>query len=263
MSLITITGLLQGSGISTLAANFCCSLSGLGKKVILVDLDQRNFASSLLGNPITSFDGWAYQQAYAEDWSNSYYISPNKLPFIPFGNPYYGVDDENIALLKQTRWSKKKLYDLDTPLLNDMLSELSQQFDYVVLMMPSPTLERNPEKLLHSINEKVDLQLMTVNPDARSYTLLHHYFDFNDLSNTKIILNNYISYSQLQQDFVLLYKEEMPQHLVPSLIHQDMVMQEAAAKLTTVRHYSPESQATRDYKLLVLWAIAYLSKRHV
>jgi cellulose synthase operon protein YhjQ len=263
MALITITGLLNGSGASTLAANFCCSLSGLGKKVILVDLDQRNFASSLLGNPITNFDGWAYQQAYAQDWSNSYYISPNKLPFIPFGDPYYGVDDDNIAFLKRNKWSKKKLYRLDTPLLNDMLSELTQQFDYIVLVMPSPTLERNAEKLLQSINEKVDLQLMAVNPDARSYALLHHYFNMNKLSNTKIVLNNYISYSQLQQDFVLLYKEEMTPYLAPSLIHQDMVMLEAAAKQTTVRHYSPESQATKDYNLLALWAITHLNKYHV
>lgn len=260
MALIAITGILNGVGVSTVAANLCCSLSGLGKKVILVDLDQRNLTSYLLGNPMSNYDGWAYRCAFSQDWIKAYYKSPQNLPFIPFGDPFHGAEEEeNVNFLRQAEWSNTKLFSLDDSFFDDMLFELNQQFDYIVLAMPCPTFERNSGKLLQSINDKVDLQLMILNPDARCYSLLTHKVELDKLNNTKLVLNNYALDSQLHLDFALLYKEEMEDKLISSSIYQDMIMLEACAKMTTVRHYSPKSQATQDFKKLALWLIAYLS----
>jgi|GEM_PF-2546912 len=259
MTLIAVTGILNGVGVSTVTANLCCSLSELGKKVILVDLDKRNLSSYLLGNPMDNYDGWAYRRANSQDWVDAYYQSPQDLPFIPFGDPFYGLEDDHVVFSSEAACTQEQLFSLDDPFFDDMLDELNQQFDYIVLAMPCPTFNRNSPKFFRAINDKVDLHLMIINPESLSYSLLTNRLQLEKLNNTKLVLNNYALYSQLHSDFVLLFREEMPEKLISPIIHQDMVMLEACAKMTTVRHYSPMSQAVQDFKILALWLVAYVS----
>ncbi|KDM90001.1 cellulose biosynthesis protein BcsQ [Photobacterium galatheae] len=255
MKRVAIVSLRGGAGSNTVTANLAQSLVHVQKDVLVVDADPVNVLRLHLGMPFSDTDGWASRICAAGDWHASGLESPHGVAFLPFGQLNQPLLKRFIA---QREASLSELFSSLTRVKRGEEREHWQLYHLVLSDLQWLT-ELNP-------SDQFDLVLVVLMPDAISYSLLqHHMGRFEAFADTdhqaplKFVLNQFQPETELSRDFMLVMKNELGSQLSPVVLHRDMALMDSVANLTTVQHYSPGSQAARDYQSLALWCIALLS----
>ncbi len=142
-------------------------------------------------------------------------------------------------------------------LLNDesplpaLLAQLRElPMDCMVIDAPVVTALPNLDSLA------VDCQIVVAAPDSASYTLLKQRGDSLLSATSRILINRLQSGVELNSDIAKLMADDFAALLLPSVIHEDLVIAEAEAQLQPVIVSAPDSQATQDFQRLAVWCSA-------
>ncbi|GAB6261091.1 cellulose biosynthesis protein BcsQ [Photobacterium sp. R1] len=255
MKRVAIVSLRGGAGSNTVTAHLAQSLVQVQKDVLAVDTDPVNVLRLNLGMPFSHTDGWASRICDSGDWFASGFESPHGVAFLPFGQlsqPFLSRFTAQRALY---------LSELVTALSRVKRDDEREHWQLYHLVV-------SDLQWLNTLNasEQFDLVLVVLTPDAASYAVLQHnmpQFEGSagpeNQTTLKFVLNQFQPETELSRDFMLVMKNELGPLLSPVVLHRDIALMDSAANLTTVQHYSPGSQAARDYQTLALWCIAQLS----
>ncbi|MCW8329961.1 cellulose synthase operon protein YhjQ [Photobacterium sp. SDRW27] len=263
MKLIAISGLKGGVGAASVAANLTCAFHGLNKKVVIVDLDLRNFIRVHFSMAMSDRDGWAVRVNQSEDWALAFHKSPVGVPFLPFGELALTQAAVECNDSPQTEYfaDHRAVFKLSDGVFPEMLATLGAHYDYIIIHLPAVTFSAGFRELLHTLHAVVDMQIMVVNPDTACNSILGSKGEvLRSLPKLNLLSNKFYLNSEVSTDFSFYMKKEWQDLLISNPLHFDEAVAEATASLQTVGCYSPHSQASSEYKSLALWCIATLSR---
>ena len=118
---------------------------------------------------------------------------------------------------------------------------------------------------VRSFVDSMDMIVVVVTADALSYLTLQSWLQHEELSRLlrsdklRFLVNKYQPETEIGRDFMLVLKKELSESLIPVSIHRDTALLECVANLTTVQHYSPSSQAAKDFQSFAFWCVSVLS----
>ncbi|CAH1591941.1 Cellulose synthase operon protein YhjQ [Vibrio jasicida] len=251
MKRLLFVSLRGGCGSTTVTANLAQALVKINKQVLAIDAVPENLLRLHLGLPYEEQDGWAARVLSGDAWVEAGYQSPQGALLLPFGE----LDADQKGQFAQ---SYQYLQALGRSTLQVTDAEQWQLFhgDMSYLMTPE----------MNAFVESMDMVFVVINADAMNYaalqTALSHSPQLSNLLDSgklRYILNQYQPETEIGRDFMLVFKKELQASLVPVLMHRDTALAECAANLTTVQHYSPTSQAAKDYQSLAFWCVSTLA----
>ena len=236
MPLLCLTSPKGGVGRTTLAATIGVALSGLGRRVLAVDLDRQNALRLNFELP-EELRGIAGELGGGRGWEELAIETPAGIHLIPFGEA--SVSD---ALRLQAQVAQ------DPEWLRQRLVPFLAQPDLVVVVdMPVA-----PSPFNVALDPLADLHLLVLLADAMSLALLprlqqgDHLFGSGDrLPQLGYVLNQVDPRKQLCRDVLALSRDIFGDALY-GMIHQDEAVAEAAACQLTVLDYAPDSVASQD-----------------
>jgi cellulose synthase operon protein YhjQ len=224
----------------------------IGKQVLAIDALPENLLRLHLGLSSQEQDGWARRMFSDGSWGEAGFQSPQGVDFLPYG--YVSEDqwsqfvDSNLLHLQQ--------FAEETLQIDER--EQWQLFHGDLSHFKSP----NMEGFIHSM----DMVFMVFNADAINYSVFESQIQYQknvqallNSGKLKFLLNQYQPETEIGRDFMLVFKKELGDALVPVLMHRDTALPECVANMTTVQHYSPISQAAKDYQSLAFWCVSTLS----
>ncbi|WP_404971887.1 cellulose biosynthesis protein BcsQ [Vibrio campbellii] len=252
MKRLLLVSLRGGCGSTTLTANLAQALVKINKQVLAIDALPENLLRLHLGLPSEEQDGWAKQVLNGGSWMEAGYQSPQGVTFLPFGQ----INDEQHSQFSHAHLHP--LQQLAEATLEIDESEQWQLFHGDLSYLSAPNLA--------GFMASLDMVLVVLNADAINYSVLKNQFQHQhgiqaliEQGKLKFVLNKYQPETEIGRDFMLVLKKELGDALVPVMMHRDTALSECVANLTTVQHYSPISQAAKDYQSLAFWCVSTLS----
>ncbi|WP_394158245.1 cellulose biosynthesis protein BcsQ [Vibrio campbellii] len=252
MKRLLLVSLRGGCGSTTLTANLAQALVKINKQVLAIDALPENLLRLHLGLPSEEQDGWAKRVLNGGPWMEAGYQSPQGVTFLPFGQ----INDEQHSQFFHAHLHP--LQQLAEATLEIDESEQWQLFHGDLSYLSAPNLA--------GFMASLDMVLVVLNADAINYSVLKNQFQHQhgiqaliEQGKLKFVLNKYQPETEIGRDFMLVLKKELGDALVPVMMHRDTALPECVANLTTVQHYSPISQAAKDYQSLAFWCVSTLS----
>ncbi|GLR07031.1 cellulose synthase operon protein YhjQ [Vibrio hyugaensis] len=251
MKRLLFVSLRGGCGSTTVTANLTQALAKINKQVLAIDVSSENLLRLHFGLPYEEQDGWAGRVLSNDTWVEAGYQSPQGALLLPFG-------ELNAEQKHRFAQSYQYLEALGRSTLQVTDAEKWQLFhgDMSYLMTPE----------MNAFVESMDMVFVVINADAMNYAALQtavrntpeigHILESGKL---RYILNQYQPETEIGRDFMLVFKKELQDLLVPVFMHRDTALTECVANLTTVQHYSPTSQAAKDYQSLAFWCVSTIS----
>ncbi|EDP58477.1 cellulose biosynthesis protein BcsQ [Vibrio sp. AND4] len=251
MKRLLFVSLRGGCGSTTVTANLAQALVKINKQVLAIDALPENLLRLHLGLSFEARDGWAARVLSDDAWFEAGYQSPQGALLLPFGE----LNAQQKGLFSQ---SYQYLQAIGHSTLQVNNSEQWQLFHGDISYLTAPEM--------HLFVESMDMVFVVMNADTMNYALLQPTLSHTPqignlikLGKLRYILNQYQPETEVGRDFMLVLKKELGDALVPVLMHRDTALQECVANLTTVQHYSPTSQAAKDYQSLAFWCVSALS----
>lgn len=249
MKRLLVVSLRRGCGSTTVTANLAQSLVKINKPVLAIDVSAENLLRLHFGTPYDENDGWAVRMMGGALWNEAGFSSPQGVDFLPYGQ------SNEILHQSFTQTNNQPINDLNQGLLSVCEPSQWQLFHGEFWQISTPVWQ--------DFIASMDMIFVVIKADAMNYAVLQSLFEHNHvlrelMDNDKIrfILNQYQPETEIGRDLALVLKQELKTLLVPVLMHQDTALIECAANLTTIQHYSPISQAAKDYQALAFWCVS-------
>jgi len=249
MKRLFLVSLRGGCGSTTITANLAQSLVKINKPVLAIDAAAENLLRLHFGLPCDESDGWAIRMIRGEQWNDAGFLSPHGVDFLPYGQLTKNLH-QNF-----TQTHHQPINDLNQGLLEVCEPSQWQLFHGDFWQISSPVWQ--------DFIASIDMIFVVIMADAMNYALLQSHSQHNhvlrelmDNGKIRFILNQYQPETEIGRDFSLVLMQELKTLLVPVLMHKDSALTECAANLTTIQHYSPISQAAKDYQALAFWCVS-------
>lgn len=242
--LFTIINNKGGTGKTTTAVNLGAALAGMGRRVLLIDLDSQ----CNLTTAIASLDSDKHVGTLLLKQHNAH-------------DAIVYAEDNGLYLLP----SSDKLLDYETQissepgreyLLQEALAEVSSQFDYIFIDCP-------PSLGTLSINALVASDYFIVPMQAENFAFigLDKILEITDkvkkrmnreLTLAGILFVRLSHKTKFSQAVItnITSNERLRNKLFSTYIRQDIALMEASAFSKTIYNYSPKSRGATDYQTL-------------
>jgi hypothetical protein len=262
MKQIALLSLRGGDGATTVAVNLAATFSQT-HKVMLWESQQSNDLSlycSAFITPVIPSNPW-YEDIRRSDFLSRIQDQVHHSHGVNYF-PYVGVRSEPIGTFEHVQS------------VCTLVSVLNSGFtDQVALTNESPgnngeaiSLIRLPSRLyqymdLSTLIDSVDLVIVVGRANAQTYYTLKQYADNILLKHPKVhlLLNAFQPEAAVQRDISLLLKYEYEEKIIPTVIHQDTSLEEAAAQMMTLDQYCQESQVMLDLDELSTWCRDFMA----
>jgi chromosome partitioning protein len=240
-----------GCGKTTTCINLAACLAHLKKRVLLIDLDPQGHSSCGLGirSEMLPFTVYDLLRVGVEQ-------APPLTEVIQQLNPYFDVlpATTSLSCLEE---DLAHCSDRERRLTQQIVSKLKieQAYDYIILDCPP-----NLGVLTYNALETADEILIPIEPSFFSLHGLAKITEtvqrFNKKRRAPLHLHALLTIFDSRTKFAKEVYEEVKSHfqekLFRSIIHESVVLKEAASAGRSVVDYAPESQAFRDYFNLAL-----------
>jgi cellulose synthase operon protein YhjQ len=245
MLTITVSGMHGGVGATAIVANLSAALQQQGLRCLCIDANADNMLRLALAvNPEETL-GWAKSSLTDSAWQDATLQHEDGRWVLPFGE----LNVDELAHFIPT-WASSE------SLLHDIFSELqSLPLDCVVIDGPHSRLLP-----LYSL-PSVDLTLYVAAPDAASYALLKQDAKNWQSPNSRILINRVQPAQELASAITSFIADDFEAQMAPCVVHEDLIVAEAQAELSSVVGYAPGSQAAQDFQSLALWCQSELQSR--
>ncbi|MEX1665621.1 cellulose biosynthesis protein BcsQ [Zhongshania arctica] len=253
MPVVIVSGQRGGVGTTTVVSNLAAALQRAGEQTLSLDLHSDNQLCVNFGVDQELTTGWGQAVSSGKDWKQCAFQAVDGRRVLPFGDvpPYqYSQFREGLASSVTAMAASLSASDGDW-LLVDMPVDRQQA------LCDNPTA-----RIYEAIYALADISLYVINPDLACYRLLKQAALAGESLDTKqfYLINGLDTDSSLSMDIELLLQAEYSKQILPVSIHLDAAVPEAAAFMSAVNAYMPDSQASGDYHSLALWCIGHLSK---
>lgn len=253
MKRLLFVSLKGGCGSTTVTANLAQALVKINKQVLAIEMVPNSLLQTHLGLPQEEQEGWAKQFLTEKPWSQAGYKSPQGTFFLPFGhlhaeqlNTFSNHHSHYLSMLGDVTLQVSESNGEQWQLFHANLTELTNS-------------------ALCSFVDSMDMIIVVMTADALSYLTLQSWMQKEEVSHLhrsgklRFLVNQYQPETEIGRDFMLVLKKELSESLVPISIHRDTALLECVANLTTVQHYSPSSQAAKDFQSFAFWCVSALS----
>ncbi|AEY02636.1 cellulose synthase [Oceanimonas sp. GK1] len=233
MKLVCVSGIRGGTGSTTMLAALAHALHRLEQRVLLVDLSSANMLGLHFEQPISRRQGWARTHVESADWrAQAVELQPG-LCLLPYGHTSV-QERERLALWLRNHpgeWNRR-------------MNRLLAGFDWVLFDSPH-------DALAQTRSLQPDLSIQVVNADAACHVLLQA-----QPSRHWLLVNRFDPASRLQQDVLLLWRQQFADRLLPLTMHRDEATAEALAHKLPLGAYAPQSQNAITADSLAAWCMA-------
>ncbi|KAB0477582.1 cellulose synthase operon protein YhjQ [Vibrio chagasii] len=257
MKRLLFASLRGGCGSTTITANLSQALVKINKQVLAIDSSPENLLGLHLGLPYEENDGWAVRTLNRLNLFDAGYQSPQGAMFLPFGKLSF---DQHFEFEKN---KEQHLNSLVETTLNARADKGEQWQLFHAALSDLNNLA------VHGTIDAIDMVFIAVTADAVSYSALQSWIQscpfFDELlerNKLRLVINHYQPETEVGRDFMLVLKKEFGSILVPVLLHRDTALLDCVANLTTVQHFSPFSQAAKDFQSLAFWCVSTFSSHY-
>lgn len=256
MKRLVFVSLRGGCGSTTITANLSQALVKINKQVLAIDASPENLLGLHLGLLNEEHDGWAARVLHNLSLFEAGYQSPQGAVFLPFGQ---------LSSKQQNQFEQNRAQFLNS-LVKTTLNASEEQGEQWQLFHSQFSDLNN--LLANGAIDAIDAVFLTITADALSYSALQSWIQnhplFHDLvamGKLRILISHYQPETEVGRDFMLVLKKEYGRILVPVLIHRDTALLDCVANLTTVQHFSPISQAAKDFQSFAFWCVSTFSSK--
>lgn len=248
MVVLSVVSAKGGVGKTTLATNLASafSLNNMGRIVVL-DLDPLNAIGLHMGFNVREMDGVSRATLEQRSWGTCIFKHAG-TSLLPYGCVNEADRDAlEMHLSKNPDWLLTGLRGLNLA-----------GTDLVIIDTPpgASCYQRQALAAAH-------FTLVVMNADPASYatlpameSLIEKYCEGRQaFIGSAYILNNVHPSSKLSKDMIKVLRANLPNRLVPALVHQDEAVKEALAFDQSVLKYAPNSEATGDILKLADWLL--------
>ncbi|MFZ6673841.1 cellulose biosynthesis protein BcsQ [Undibacterium sp. Xuan67W] len=252
MPVIAVVSAKGGVGKTTVTANLSLGFVQRGFSVLVLDLDPQNAIQWHMGglphDVVSGLSVIAGDRA-PKLWEVAF-SSASGVDFVPYGSAgeQQRIDFEQV-LEQQEEWLLKLLKRAKLP-------------KNTIVLLDTPP---GPSAYLSQAIHAADFLLAVVLADAASYStipemesLIAVHTNEAGLLVDSAYLVNQVSSSQLSQDVVSLYREQLGARVVPILIPESAQIEEALAYERSVLDYEPESLAATALQEVADWLLLQL-----
>jgi len=257
LRVIAVANQKGGCGKTTTSINFAASLAFLQKKVLLIDLDPQGHSTCGLGVEVGKDSNTLYDL-----------LTPKRESLSPIFNFFHEIEENlflipthgNLSLIEEelAGFSDREKQ------LKDLLEKIElggRNFDYVVLDCPP-----NLGVLTFNALEAADEIIIPIEPSFFSLhglakiseTLAQVNQHRNQAIEIHALLTLFDSRTHFAQEVYEEVKIHFDEKLFKAIIHEDVLLKEAAGSGQSIVQYDQDSQAFRDYFNL---AIEYLERQ--
>lgn len=256
MPLVIISGHRGGTGATTVVSNLAAALQRTGLQTLSIDLHPDNQLSLHYGVDQQLMTGWAQTSVSGADWKQCGFQAADGRRVLPFGDvpPYqYAQFRDGLRETVST--------------MADTLSSPTE--DWLLFDMPVIRHHALADNVIADVYARLialaDINLHVISPDLGCYRLLKQAALNGDALSDKqfYLVNGADTHSPLSLDIALLLESEFSNQVLPVSIHKDTAVAEAAAHMTSVNAYMPDSQAADDFHALALWSLGRVGKGSV
>lgn len=230
MAVIALQGFRGGTGTTSVTAALAWGLAQLNEKVLVIDFTPENLLRLHFGMPFAQARGWRYAHNRGESWQKSALRYHSHLDFLPYGH----VSTDNTSQ-PDFDWQKA-------------ITQLKNTGVYDWILIDSPAADPLPAQRI------ADSTLVLLHADTQSHIRLHQHAL---PAGGRYLLNQFIPFSQLQQDILLLWQETLPD-LIPVILHRDEAMAESLAAKQPVGEWKNNSKISREINTLANWFLLHL-----
>ncbi|GAH53927.1 unnamed protein product [marine sediment metagenome] len=238
MKIIALTNQKGGVGKTTCAINIGAGLSGLGKRVLLIDLDPQAHLTYSLGIPAHELENTVYELLKGTVTLKETIIERNGLSLVPSSLNFSGAEIEFSGLAGREF------------LLKEVLEGL-KKYDYVFIDCP-PSLGLLTLNALTTAQE-VYIPLQTEFLALQGMTKLLETINIvkkrlnKDLEIAGIIAMRFDNRKNLNREVVEKIKEYFGNKLFNTLIRDNISLAEAPSFGKTIFEYKSNSYGAKDY----------------
>lgn len=255
MKVVTVVSSKGGVGKTTLAANLASVLAGLGRRVVVIDLDPQNALRLHLGVGLDSIDGVSRATLGGAALNSAMFDGIDGISVMPYG-----------VLVEEDYRRFEAQLDQDPFWLSRELAQLGLGEDDVVIVDTPPGTSPYTRNALCA----AQIALCVVLADAASYAaipqmerMIENYGTRRrDFSGYGYVVNQVDQSRQLQKDVLKVLRDTLGPRLFPGVIHADEGISEALACDTTLLHYDPLSQGAADLRACGAWLNTLLDAAH-
>jgi len=231
---LALHGLRGGLGRTALLAALGYAMRELGERVLMVDMSADNLLGLHFNLPLGQREGWASAELQGR----------------PFGEPVYEVLD-GLCLMPFGEVADDRLHDLDACQQPDVWrarqAALAEHFDWLLYDLPYPAAASATRSF------DTDMRILVAEAEMTSHILLGRQpIERYDM----LLVNRFDPASSLQNDVLMVWRDQYRNQLPLHLVHRDEAFVEAFACKAPVGHYAPQCLASRDVQSLAVRCLA-------
>lgn len=242
MAIIALQGIRGGVGTTSITAGLAWALHQLGERVLVIDFCAQNQLCLHFNSPQALAAGWARAELDGRAWHQEALRYSDGLDFLPFGQ---------LTEAEYARWLVT--HQATSALWLHYLQQLRDCGDYDWLLMDLPASESS---LIRQWRSVADALFTVLTADANNHIRLSQQ---TPEPKARLLLNQLLSNSRLQQDLQQYWREHLAA-MLPLSIHRDEAMAESLAAKQPVGEYSAVSLVSDELNVLAGWCLANVSK---
>lgn len=253
MPVVIVSGYRGGVGSTTIVSNLASALQRAGCQTLSIDLHPDNQLCLHFGVDQELTTGWAQAVVDGADWKRCAFEAADGRRILPFG--------------ELSRFQFAKFREALSSSFAAMAALLAPQAeDWLLVDMPvdrDTALDENRvAKIYKEIYALADITLYVVNPELGCYRLMKQAaLNGESLGEEQFyVVNGVDTHSSLSVDLELLLRAEFSAQILPVAIHRDTALPEAAAFMSSVSEYMPDSKSASDFHALALWLMGRFGK---